>query len=289
MVLPMPGAMPPPPPADVAPISSESAAPDVAPEHAGEPNAGAPLVSDADLAPAEGVSDGVPGADLSTAEADVAGDAPVLPPPPLDVDAVSSSADADAGPPPPPTVVESPGEALPAPPAAESALPAPPAGAGTPISALIPSAPVPADAPPGAGVPPEAAIPLGVVDPYGLAPFVAQISAQALRASRNALGILSAILTDGETITALVAGVYQSQPAVAALTSKRLVLVNEHEWKPVIREVTLAPDLTVQGLQDERTASLTFITDGMGVTISSIQDRPLAHEMARLVRERVAP
>lgn len=128
---------------------------------------------------------------------------------------------------------------------------------------------------------------MGVVDPYGLSPFVAQLSAPALRAARNALGILSAVLQEGETITALVAGVYQNQPAVGALTSTRLVLVNEHEWKPVIREVELTPDLAVQGLQDERTASLTFITGGLGVTISSIQDRPLAHEMARLIRERV--
>ena len=68
---------------------------------------------------------------------------------------------------------------------------------------------------------------------------------------------------------------------------RRLVIVNEHEWQPDIREIPLTTDLVVQGLQDERTASLTFITEGVGVTISAIADRPLAHEMARLVRERV--
>ena len=94
-------------------------------------------------------------------------------------------------------------------------------------------------------------------------------------------------MAPGEVVHALVQGLYQNQPAVAALTSNRLILVNEHEWRPDIREVSLTPDLVVQGLQDERPASLTFVTEGVGVTISGIIDRSLAHDMARAVRERI--
>lgn len=157
-----------------------------------------------------------------------------------------------------------------------------------PVSALMPSGPAPAAPPPATGVPPEPTVPQGVVDPHSMAPFVAQLSATALRAGRTALGILSALLQEGEVVQALVQGQYQSQPAVGALTSSRLLLVNEHEWQPDVREVALTPDLTVQGLQDEKTASLTFIANGVAITISAIADRPLAHDMARQVRERAA-
>ena len=44
----------------------------------------------------------------------------------------------------------------------------------------------------------------------------------------------------------------------------------------------------MQGWQDDRTASLIFVTEGQSVTFSFIIDRPLAQEMAQLVRNRVA-
>ena len=89
-------------------------------------------------------------------------------------------------------------------------------------------------------------------------------------------------------IDALVGGRYQNQAGVAALTSRRLILVNEHEWVPDVRIVPLTGDLVVQGWQDDRTASLIFVTEGQSVTFSFIIDRPLAQEMAQLVRNRVA-
>ncbi len=66
------------------------------------------------------------------------------------------------------------------------------------------------------------------------------------------------------------------------------MLVNEHEWVPDIREVEITADLEVQGWQDDRTASLIFVTGGQSVTFSFIIDRPLAQELAQLVRARVA-
>jgi hypothetical protein len=127
-----------------------------------------------------------------------------------------------------------------------------------------------------------------VVDPYQLGPAVQRLSAAALRTGRVAIGMLSMLLEEGETVESLVGGRYQNQAGVAALTSTRLILVNEHEWVPDIRIVTLTPDLVVQGWQDDRTASLIFVTEGMSVTFSFIIDRPLAQEMAQLVRTRVA-
>ena len=95
------------------------------------------------------------------------------------------------------------------------------------------------------------------------------------------------VVDPGETVEALVGGRYQGQAGVAALTNRRLVLVNEHEWAPDVRVIELTADLMVQGWQDDRTASLIFITEGVSVTFSHIIDRPLAQEMAQRVRARV--
>jgi hypothetical protein len=129
---------------------------------------------------------------------------------------------------------------------------------------------------------------LGVVDPFELGPAVARLSANAQRAGRVAAAILGALLREDERVAALVQGRYQSQAAVGVLTNHRVVLVNDHEWQPDIREIAITRDLVVQGWQDDRTASLVFVTEGQSVTIEMITDRPLAQEMAHLIRARVA-
>jgi hypothetical protein len=144
-------------------------------------------------------------------------------------------------------------------------------------------APVLADVPP-----PEDPAPEGVVDPNGLAAVVDRLSAESLRAGRVAIGILSSLLRGDEKVDAMVQGTYQRDAAVAVLTDKRLLLVNEHEWVPDVRAIEITPDLLVQGWQDDRTASLIFIVDGRSVTISLISDRPLAQDMAHRIRARVA-
>jgi hypothetical protein len=103
-----------------------------------------------------------------------------------------------------------------------------------------------------------------------------------------AAAILSALLHDGEHVDALVQGRYQHNAGIAVLTDERILVVNDHEWKPDVREIPIVPDLVVQGWQDDRTAALVFVTGGMSVTIEMIMDRPLAQEMAHLIRARVA-
>jgi len=159
-------------------------------------------------------------------------------------------------------------------------LPPPPA---TFVTAAEPSPP-----PPAPMAPPEPPAPTGVVDPYQLGPASQRLSAAALRTGRVSLGILSTVLEPGEVVESLVGGRYQNQAGVAALTNQRLVLVNEHEWVPEVRTVAMTADLVVQGWQDDRTASLIFISEGQSVSFSLIIDRPLAQEMAQLVRARVA-
>ncbi|MEZ5206923.1 MAG: hypothetical protein R2690_08055 [Acidimicrobiales bacterium] len=148
--------------------------------------------------------------------------------------------------------------------------------------------PPPSGPPMEKGVPSEPAGEPGVRDPNQLGAAAERLSPESFRNGRVALAILSVHLRQGEYVQAIVQGAYQGYAAVGVLTDQRILLVNDHEWVADVREVPIATDLKVQGLQDDKTASLTFIVDGVGVTISAIGDRPLAHEMAQLVRGRVA-
>lgn len=194
----------------------------------------------------------------------------------------------------PPPVVAPPAPpplAAPAPPPA-SALPIPPPPPSSPtpppppIAGVAP-APPPPDAPDSLA-PDEPASPVGIVDPCELGPAMARLSANAQRAGREAAAILSALLRDDEHVDALVQGSYQNNAGLAVLTNERILLVNDHEWRPDIREVPIVAELVVQGWQDDRTAALVFVTEGVSVTIDMIMDRPLAQEMAHLIRARVA-
>jgi hypothetical protein len=143
--------------------------------------------------------------------------------------------------------------------------------------------PLPPPTPAAGGAPTAAA-----EDPHGLGLAVTKLSPESLQAGYTSLAVLAVTLRLGERVEAVVQGRIEGVAAVAALTDQRVVLVNEREWSPQTTSFDVVRDLVVQGLQDDRTASLTFIGGGENVTISTITDRPLAHDMARLVRGRVS-
>ncbi len=152
-----------------------------------------------------------------------------------------------------------------------------------------PAAPEPAPVAAAAELPPrEPELPIDVVDPHGIGVLVPRMSAGSLRTGRVALGILTALLDEGELVESLVQGVYQNQVGVGVVTDRRVLLVNEHEWVPNIRSIPITEELVVQGWQDDRTASLIFVTEDQSIVFSGIADRPLAQEMAHRVRARVA-
>ena len=96
-----------------------------------------------------------------------------------------------------------------------------------------------------------------------------------------------AVLKEGELVEAVVAGKYEGNPAVLALTDQALVLVDDRMWRPVSERFTLDAALQVQGWQDDRTASLTLVTGGRQLVVDQIVDRPLAIEMAQRIRYRI--
>lgn len=83
------------------------------------------------------------------------------------------------------------------------------------------------------------------------------------------------------------AGRVEGNHAVAVLTDQALVLADERQWKPMLERFELTPQFQVQGWQDDRTASLTFVVDGRQLVLDQIGDRALAVEMAQRIRYRI--
>ncbi|MEZ5141180.1 MAG: hypothetical protein R2726_01490 [Acidimicrobiales bacterium] len=126
------------------------------------------------------------------------------------------------------------------------------------------------------------------MDRGGIAALIDRADGDQVATARSALLAAMVLLSPDEAVLSLVLGTYHGRPAVGLLTSTRVLLVNDHEWLPDQRSIPLAADLEVRGLQDDRAASLTFLTEGVGVTIADIVDRPSAHDLARELRSRVA-
>jgi hypothetical protein len=125
-------------------------------------------------------------------------------------------------------------------------------------------------------------------DPHGLGAALARLgnsSRKGARASANAVAVL---LGDGETVECVVQGQLYGANAVALLTNRRLLFVNEREFKPDVVDVTLDATVTVQGWQDERAAALLVQRNEVSAQIERIADKPLAQELAQRIRARAA-
>ena len=98
--------------------------------------------------------------------------------------------------------------------------------------------------------------------------------------------VAAAALAEGEVVEALVVGKLQGNAAVLVLTDRRALVVDDRLWDPVVESFGVDPGLQIQGWQDDRTASLTIITNKGHLVIDQILDRALAVEMAQRIRHR---
>ncbi|HEX6420509.1 MAG TPA: hypothetical protein VFZ77_18560 [Acidimicrobiales bacterium] len=112
----------------------------------------------------------------------------------------------------------------------------------------------------------------------------ARLSGSARRAGKVALAVLAAALDEGDVVAVVVQGRVRGVPGAAALVGGKVVLANERQWKPDVVTLPVDGDLVVQGWQDERTASLTFVSGGTQEVVDRIGDRALAVEFAQRVR-----
>lgn len=137
------------------------------------------------------------------------------------------------------------------------------------------------------GVEPEPDLGDAVIDPNGLERAASRLSAGARRNAAAPLAVVAATLDDEELAEAVVQGEYQHRPGVAVLTDRRLIIANDRRWAPDIRSFDCDARLVVHGWQDDRRGTLVFVVDGVGVTLSSITDRPLAKDLAGRIRARI--
>lgn len=98
--------------------------------------------------------------------------------------------------------------------------------------------------------------------------------------------VAGALLKEGERVQGLVQGTLGGRPAVGVLSDQRLLFVIDREWKPDVKELDVTHDLTVQGWQDGRTASLIVQAGGRSYTVERVADVALAHEFAAALRHR---
>lgn len=132
-------------------------------------------------------------------------------------------------------------------------------------------------------------------DPHGFAPSVNRLGTGAKRAGKVAFAIACALAEEGEVVECVLQGRFLDADGALVLTNKRLLFVNDKQWKPDVHSVAITSAVTVQGWQDDRTAALVVHDAGAGagaagvpLTIDRIPDRPLAQEMAGRIRARVA-
>ncbi len=114
-----------------------------------------------------------------------------------------------------------------------------------------------------------------------------RLSTGARRHGKVALAVLSAVLGDDEQVEQVVVGHYNGVDAACALVADDVVVVNAREWDPEVVRIPVA-GLEVQGVQDGRSATLTFVGGGGQHVVDQIGDPALAVEFANRIRQRAA-
>jgi hypothetical protein len=117
---------------------------------------------------------------------------------------------------------------------------------------------------------------------------VGRLAGGSRKKAKPSLTALAAILESGELVECVVAGRFNGVDGVGALTSKRVLLVNDREWKPDVADFPVDGSITIQGWQDNRTAALVIQRAESSGTIDHIDDRAIAIEFAQRLRSRAA-
>lgn len=159
--------------------------------------------------------------------------------------------------------------------------PPPVPGAGAGVSAP-PSPPGFGFAPVTAPVAPQAN------DPHGVGLQVGRLGNAARRSGKLAFVVAAALLDESERVDVVVQGRYLGSPGAILVTSTRVLVVNDAQWKPAVRSIPLVAGVTVQGWQDERVATILIRYDEEDTTVDRIPDRLIARELANKIRSRVA-
>ncbi|HVX17178.1 MAG TPA: hypothetical protein VHA73_04025 [Acidimicrobiales bacterium] len=131
--------------------------------------------------------------------------------------------------------------------------------------------------------------PIPVIDdPTGMSAAVLRLSPASYHSAVPSLTVAASRLDSGEHVELVAQGMFNEVPGIVMVTDRRVAIINGRQWQPDIVETIYVSDLVVQGWQDHQTAALAFTWAATRVQIDRIFDVPIAHDIAKRVRERVA-
>ncbi len=123
-------------------------------------------------------------------------------------------------------------------------------------------------------------------DPAGLAAAASRMTVDARVASRTALVVVAALLAPGEQVEAVTQGTLAGTPGVLVLTDQRVLVVNQEDWTPAIRSITVDAGLVVQAWEDAQSATVQLTSGGQMISFETITDRPPAYDLVARIRAR---
>lgn len=123
-------------------------------------------------------------------------------------------------------------------------------------------------------------------DPFGFAAVYRRLNNASRRSGGRPAAILTHLLDDGEIVHHAIVGRFRGEDAIAALTDRRLMLVNAREWHPEVVEVASLAGATVEGWVERRVATVRITAGGDAHVIDRIGDTDEAAGFTAAVRER---
>jgi hypothetical protein len=125
-------------------------------------------------------------------------------------------------------------------------------------------------------------------DPAGIGAALARLGGGSRKNARAAATATALLMDEGEYAECAVQGQLYGSNAIVLLTNKRLLIVNDREFRPDVVEFTVDAAITVQGWADDRTAALLITRNDLSAQVDRIADKPLAQELAQRIRGRAA-
>lgn len=124
-----------------------------------------------------------------------------------------------------------------------------------------------------------------VPDPNGLRRAVARLDPAEVERAAVPIAVCGALLREDEQVLAAVTGQMLGRPAVIVLTPRRVLVVNDRRWQPIVDEFALDSNLVVRGRHDRNVAALSFADATRLSMVDGIGQVALAIELATLIRQ----
>lgn len=124
-----------------------------------------------------------------------------------------------------------------------------------------------------------------VPDPHDFHQAVARLDPDEIERARVPLTVCGALLERPERVRCVVTGQMLGCAAAVVLTDRRVLVVNERRWRPIVDIYDLGPDLNVRGRHDGHVAALSFSDDARLSMVDGIGEVELAVALAKATRE----